>query len=54
MSIKFSKNCSIVWKALVASFPHIGKWVVWKARSSKETRIGEDPWLEANDSYHLS
>jgi hypothetical protein len=38
-----SKNGSIVWKALVATFPQDGNWTIWKIGNGSKVRIGEDP-----------
>ena len=37
---KNSKNGLIMWKAMVASFQLINKWVAWKVGNGKSIRIG--------------
>ena len=38
----------------MASFPLIGKWIIWKIGNGSQARIGRDLWCAAGNDYELS
>jgi hypothetical protein len=51
---KCSSGGSIVWRAMVKSFPFIGKWLACKGGRGTNVRIGKDPWIRCKGNYRLS
>jgi hypothetical protein len=47
---KYSKG-SIVWKALVSSFPLVDQWTMWKIKDGRSVPIGEDPWVGDGNEF---
>jgi hypothetical protein len=47
-------NSSICWKAMVETFPLIGKWIVWNVGNGKSIRIGENPWVNSGEGFKLT
>jgi hypothetical protein len=45
---------SIVWKALVAAFPLVGLWTMWRVGNGRSIRLGEDPWLGSKNDFRFS
>ena len=43
-----------MWKALVRSFPLIGKWLEWKVGRGNRVRIDEDPNVGCFTSYSFN
>jgi len=50
--LKYYKG-SIVWKALVESFPLVGKWKIWRIGNGEKVRLGEESWLGDGNNYKL-
>jgi hypothetical protein len=44
---KKSSNVSIVWKEMVAAFPLVGMWTVWKIGNKKKVKLEMDPYRES-------
>jgi len=49
ISRKSFQNASVIWKAVILSFPLIGKWLVWKVGAGNRVRLGNDPWVGSFD-----
>jgi hypothetical protein len=52
--LKASTNGSIIWKAMISSFPVVGDSLAWKVGKGNHLRIGTDPWPGSGNSHILS
>ena len=43
-------NVSIIWKAIVLSFPLVGMLLVWGVVNGENVWVGSDPWVGSGDS----
>jgi len=51
--IKNKRGISVIWKAILNSFPIISNKLAWKIGSGEKVRIGVDPWQGGAQRYIL-
>jgi hypothetical protein len=49
---KSLKGVSVIWKAIINSFPVIGEGLAWKIGNGHRVRLGADPWA-GSEGQHL-
>jgi hypothetical protein len=50
---KSLKGVSVIWKAIVKSFPVIGEGLAWKIGNGHRVRLGADPWAGCEGQHLL-
>jgi hypothetical protein len=50
---KSHPHCSIIWKAVISSFPVIGEGLAWRIGRGNQVRIGVDPWPGSGQAHIL-
>lgn len=50
---KERENCTIIWKALLKSFPVIGERLAWKVGRGNKVRVGTGPWPGSGNNHIL-
>jgi hypothetical protein len=51
--VKSALNCTIIWKALLNSFPIVGEGLAWRVGKGNKVRIRADPWPGSGNSHRL-
>lgn len=50
---KLKQNISIIWKAVITSFPLIESGLAWKVGDRSHLRVGIDPWFGSINDHCL-
>jgi hypothetical protein len=51
--VKRIQNASIIWKAIITTFPLVGNWLVWHVGKGDKVQIGLDPWIKSRGFHRL-